>query len=275
MLRYFIYAIIILFVFDSCQKEDVKPKNQWNITDSEYEELLLLSDTSNLNDYKIFEERMKRIQDIFSSHNDPRGTFTTLYRHITTAAVNSTAAQNYNDNDFVDDFGVLFGKFYLINLKYHLLDQPTNYAWTIYYKECKEDANKSKLVILGMLCHISKDILDTLVQMRITESQEEDWVLISTYLMFGIEGFEEEFLSEYHIDLSDLINLYGFTEIIDGFFGEGATIYTILNELRYVAYKDALKYLAGLEQQMEYKTHQRFMEHVNLLEFIDDLNWLP
>lgn len=261
----------------SCSKDDIDMSNQWNLSSDEYYELLELSDTSTIpkSDYYMLWEKMDKIQQIFSSNDDLRGTFTTLYKNITYAAIESVNQEVYEDNDFVNVFGVAFGKLYLVNLNHHLKNKSTNYVWEAYYKECAQNEHSSRLVILGMMAHITKDILDALVSVNVNASQEEDWVLVSTHLMNGVLAFEEEFETEYKKEISPLIQLYGISNFVDEIYGEGATLYTILNELRYIAFLDAIKYQEGLSQQMEYKTYQRFKEQQNLLELVDNLGLLP
>jgi hypothetical protein len=122
-----------------------------------------------LPDYNDFSIRIVRIQDIFAGHQDPRGTFTTLYEHITFSVLASMEDGRYDDPQFVGDFGVAFGKRYLVNLRDHLFSRPVTYSWTNFYDLCVEEKPFSRLVLSGMNAHITKDLLDALVAINISD----------------------------------------------------------------------------------------------------------
>jgi len=181
----------------------------------------------------------------------------------------------YEDPQFVGDFGIAFGKRYLINLHDHLLNLPITYTWTYFYDLCASDESYSRLLLSGMNAHITKDLLDALIDLQITTEKEADWVLISSELVKGLDDFQAEFEQDYEIEIDDLIALYGFGDLLDAIFGEGATVYTILNELRYLGYQDALKYLAGFEQEIEYKTKTQYRNQENIIQLANELRLLP
>ncbi|MEZ5008162.1 MAG: DUF5995 family protein [Chitinophagales bacterium] len=268
------YLLLLLLLF-SCSKEDIIEYNQWTLSDESFSEILQLSDTTGLSDYETFGIRMDRIQSLFAEKQDPRGAFTTVYEQITNAAINSVNADFYENGQFVDDFGLAFGKLYLIDLHYHLLNQPLRAHWEAYYNECASSKHYTQLMAMGVNAHITIDLVDALIEVKVTEGEESDWVLISTALLDGIPFFQEEFESAYTEDISDLISLYGFGDFLDEINGENTTIYTLLNELRYVGYLDALKYQAGFEKNIEYKVRKRFEDLNNTIQFLDDLGLLP
>jgi hypothetical protein len=222
------FLFFILIFVSSCNDEKVIPEHQWNLSDREYNELLILSDTSTIADYNDFSNRIVRIQDIFAGHKDPRGTFTTLYEHITFSVLVSMEDGRYDDAQFVGNFGVAFGKRYLVNLRDHLLSRPVTYSWTNFYDLCVEERPSSRLVLSGMNAHITKDLLDALVAINISEEEESDWILISTALVEGLDEFQEAFETDYELDIDELVALYGFGTLLDDLFGEGATVYTIV-----------------------------------------------
>jgi hypothetical protein len=269
------FLFFILIFVSACKEETVIPAQQWSLTDSEFSELLILSDTSTFTNYNDFSIRIERIQDIFAGHQDPRGTFTTLYEHITYSVLASMEDGRYNDPQFVGDFGVAFGKRYLVNLRNHLLSQPVTYSWTNFYDLCEIEKPFSRLVLSGMNAHITKDLLDALVSINITTEKESDWILISAALVEGLDEFQEAFETDYELDIDDLIALYGFGTLLDDLFGEGATVYTIVHELRMAGFEDALRYQSGLEDEMNYKTRQKFLAQENIIELADGLGLLP
>jgi hypothetical protein len=271
----FLFLFLSLLFLSGCNENKASYENQWSLLDQEFNELLLLSDTATIADYEDFSVRIDRIQEIFADHQDPRGTFTTLYKHITFSVLHSMEEGIYEDAPFVGDFGVAFGKRYLVNLHDHLLNSPISYTWTNFYELCAEEVPFSRLVLSGMNAHITKDLLDALVFIEITPEKEADWILISDALLEGLDEFQAEFENDYEIDIDDLIALFGFGDLLDGIFGEDATIYTIINELRYLGYQDALKYLAGFEQEIEYKTKTQYRNQENIIQLADELGLLP
>jgi hypothetical protein len=268
------YLVLILILF-SCSKDDIINYNQWSLSDEAFNELLLLSDTSGLSDYETFGIRMDRIQFLFAEKQDPRGAFTTVYEQITNAAINSIDANFYENGQFVGDFGLAFGKLYLIDLHYHLLNQPLRAHWEAYYNACASSKHYTQLMAMGVNAHITIDLVNALVQLKVTQEEESDWVLISTALLDGVPVFQEAFEQTYTSDISDIIALYGFADIVDEIYGENTTIYTLLNELRYVGYLDALKYQEGFENEIDYKVRKRFEDLNNMIQLMDRLQFLP
>jgi hypothetical protein len=267
--------IILLLLLWSCGKDEIIEYNQWSLSDESFNELLQLSDTTGLSDYETFGIRMDRIQSLFAEIQDPRGAFTTVYEQITNAAINSVSAGFYENGQFVSDFGLAFGKLYLVNLHYHLLHQPTRIHWEKYYAECTSSKHFSQLMAMGVNAHITIDLVEALIELQVTEAEESDWVLISTALLDGVSAFQEEFESAYTEDISELIAFYGFGDFLDEIYGDNTTIYTLLNELRYVGYLDALKYLAGFEKNIDYKVRKRFEDLNNSIQFLDESGLLP
>ncbi len=174
-----ILYLVLIFIITSCSKDDVLQYNQWSLSDEAFNELLLLSDTTGLSDYATFGIRMDRIQSLFAEKRDPRGAFATVYEQITHAAINSIDDSFYENGQFVGDFGLAFGKLYLIDLHYHLLNQPLRAHWEAYYNACASSKHYTQLMAMGVNAHITIDLVDALVQLKVTGEEESDWVLIS------------------------------------------------------------------------------------------------
>ena len=123
------FYLLILFIFFSCSKDDqtVRFTNQHNLSDADFNELLELCDTATFHSFVDFDYRIGRIQEIFSSNNDNRGAFPTVYKMITTGAIESIDEGAYNDPIYSEKFAVDFSERYMVILKDHLLGKEVEY----------------------------------------------------------------------------------------------------------------------------------------------------
>ncbi len=267
-------TICMLFLF-SCQKENVVT-NQWNLPDAAFNELLLLCDTSTLKTYADFDARIDRIQELFSSNKDNRGAFPTVYKAITHAATVYIAHRDYQDSLFINDFAMDFSKRYLYILKHHLLNEPIEYHWKMYYQHCYDKYTITRLVLEGINAHLTIDLTRSLATVGANRSNQDDWILFGDKTVIAFPGFLDELQQEYHTDASGIFNVFFAGDILDSIFGEGATINFGFNLLRMESFNNSIQ----LQQtdksiQTEKVMQKSFYDKETIFTMLDDMKLTP
>ncbi len=272
-----LFLFIGLVFFISCQKENQHIYvNQKNIPIGEYNELITLCDTASLKTYEDFDMRIARIQEIFSSHNDRRGAFPTVYKAITHAAVVSIANQDYHDNAYTLKFSIEFSKRYLSFLKHHLLNESLEYHWDLYYNHAMSNTTVTRLVLEGINAHVTIDMTRSLAKTGVYKNYEGDWLLFGDKTVASVPGFLIELKEEYHTDASGIFHVFFVGDILDPIFGEGATINFGFNALRMDAFNNARWMLqssntTGIEQNLK----KSFYGREAIFDVLDKMKLLP
>lgn len=273
-----IYFLICVLTVLSCKKETQQQYvNQKNIPIVEYNELIALCDTTSLKTYEDFDYRITRIQEIFSSHNDKRGAFPTIYKAITHAAVESIANQDYHDNAYTLKFSIEFSKRYLSFLKHHLLNEPLEYHWNLYYQHAFGGYHNTRLVLEGINAHVTIDMVRSLATTGVYSDYKTDWILFGDKTVASVPLFLDELKQEYNTDASGIFKVFFVGDILDPIFGQGATINFGFNVLRLDAFNNALfiKENPANSIQVEKNIQKSFQERENLFDAIDKLNLTP
>ena len=136
-MKYFFLITICIFIF-SCKKESGFA-NQKNISDADYAELIVLSDTSNMKSADAAKYKLDNITTIFQKYNDNRGLFPLIYAQTTKQIVLSihNEPEKYEDLNKATAITLAFSNRYLFNLHDHLLGKRTpEYHWRQYYVLC-------------------------------------------------------------------------------------------------------------------------------------------
>ncbi len=271
------FLFIVLGLFISCQKEHKNIyANQKDIPLTEYNELISLCDTASLVTYEDFDVRIARIQEIFSSHNDKRGAFPTVYKAITHAAVVSIANHDYQDNTYTLKFSIEFSKRYLYYLKMHLLNEHLEYHWNLYYQNAMSITSVTRLVLEGINAHVTIDMTQSLAQTGVYKSYEADWLLFGNKSVASVPGFLIELKEEYHTDASGIFHVFFVGDMLDPIFGQGATINFGFNMLRMDAFNNALFMLQssntkGIEQNLK----NSFYAREAIFDMLDKMKLTP
>ena len=262
----------------ACNKETdvIITPNQWNLSDEAFDELLILCDTSNLETYQEFYQRLDRMQEIFSSNDDSRGAFPTVYKAITIGAIETMEAGAYNDPVYATKFVMNFSKKYMYYLKDHLLGFPVEHHWELYYDHCANNANITRLVLEGINAHLSLDLPRSLAETGVIPDFEADWLLFGNNTVEYVPGFLEELENEYHADASEVFDLFFVGDMIDGIMGEGTAIKFGFNVLRMDAFRMALLlHVEEWNKGVEYRLRKAFYEREGGIELIDRMNLTP
>lgn len=271
-----LFAGLVLAILLSCQQATVIENNQWSLSDAHFNELLEMCNVNTLKTYDEFGVRLERIQDIFASNNDPRGAFPTVYKAITDAALASVLVDDYDDAAFIEQFGLDFSKSYLHFLEQHLLNQPLEYHWELYYRHCKEKANITRLVVEGINGHLTIDLTRSLATIGIVRDNLDDWILVGDKTVLSVPGFLEELQSEYNTDAYELFHVYFIGDIIDEIFGDGTAVNFGFNLLRLDAFENAIKLQQPEKaEQIEKNMRKAFYERENIIALLDEMNLTP
>lgn len=275
-MRYF-FVIIILIVAISCKKAD-EPSyvNQGKIPLAEYNELIALCDTATLKTYEDFDGRLNRIQEIFSSRQDKRGAFPTIYKAITHAAVISIANHDYHDNAYTLSFSMEFSKRYLYYLRHHLLNEPLEQHWDLYYKHALDNTSVTRLVLEGINAHVTIDMTRSLAATGVYKEYVNDWLLFGNKTVSSVPGFLTELQNEYSTDASQVFHVFFAGDLLDPIFGQGATITFGFNLLRMDAFNNAIRMIqSSNDQPIEAGLQQSFNDREAIFELLDNLKLLP
>jgi len=269
--------LFLLCIIMSCtQEEEALYVNQGRIPLGEYEELIALCDTESLTSFEQFDPVIARIQQIFADHKDPRGAFPTVYKAITTAAVESLADGIYEDEEYSNIFGVDFSKRYLYYLKDHLLNRPLEYHWDLYYQHAMNDYHITRLVLEGINAHLTLDLTRALGHTGVQPEFADDWILFGDVTVLSVPGFLEELQDEYDTDASGVFNVFFIGDILDLIFGEGTTINFGFNLLRIDAFNNAMAMqIPGQEERIEANLERAFWEREQIMALLDNLNLTP
>lgn len=275
-MRYsFLFSVFIFFI--SCKKENkISYVNQKDIPLAEYNELIALCDTVSLKTYEDFDTRIARIQEIFSLHNDKRGAFPTVYKAITNTAVISLAHQDYQDNAYTLKFSIEFSKRYLYYLKHHLLNEPLEYHWDLYYNHAMNNTTITRLVLEGINAHVTIDMTRALAQTGAYRNYQSDWLLFGDKTVASVPDFLIELKEEYHTDASGIFNVFFIGDIVDSVFGAGATINFGFNVLRMDAFNNALFMIQSTnDQQIETNLKKSFYDRETIFDALDKMKLTP
>jgi hypothetical protein len=262
----------------SCSKDDSDALyiNQGSLSSEAFNELIDLCDTEALTSFEQFDHVISRIQQIFADHNDPRGAFPTVYKAITTAAVESLADGLYQDEVYSNIFAMDFSRRYLHYLEDHLMNRPLDYQWEVYYRHAMDNHHITRLVLEGINAHLTLDLTRALGHTGVRPEFEDDWILFGDVTVQSVPGFLVELQEEYNTDASGIFNVFFIGDLLDLVFGEGATINFGFNLLRIDAFNNALAMQDPMMQdRIEANLERAFWERHQIIGLLDEFNLTP
>jgi hypothetical protein len=267
-----IALIMLVLISASCTKESTVEMNQWNLSDTHFDELLQLCDTSTLVTYEDFQARLDRILEIFVLYQDPRGAFPSVYKAITDAGILSLNedADDYENAQFAYDFGIHFSKSYLKFLKLHLLNQPLEHHWELYYRYCFEEKNITRLVVEGINAHVTIDLPRSLAAVNVVRANKNDWIVFGERVVEVVPDFLEKLEEDYGADASGIFNVYILGDMVDPILGEGTMISMGFNMLRLDAFENAIR-MQNPDNTIfvERKMERSFYEREGMIDLLD------
>lgn len=277
-MRHFTWFLLITCLICGCQSDEaLAPEiNLYKLMPAAFDELIELCDTASLQSYEEFEIRLNRIQQIFADHGDERGAFPTVYKAITTAAIQTMHEGYYEDLEYSTRFVMDFSKRYMYILEDHLYGRPLEFHWQVYYDQSLSGANITRLVLEGINAHLTLDLTRSLAETGVYPEFIDDWILYGDNTVQSVPGFLEELQEEYDTDASDVFGVFFVGDIIDALFGEGAAVNFGFNLLRLDAFDNALL-LQDSEKAIfvERKLKRQFFEREAIIDMVDRMDLTP
>lgn len=230
----------------ACEKESGYA-NRKGISESDYNELIALSDTSNMvseNDVKF---KLDRITAIFVRYNDNRGLFPLIYAQTTNQAVLSikNEPEKYEDLDKAKAITIAFAKRYLFNLHDHLLgNQIPEYHWKQYYALCFSDQPQLRTASAGLNAHLTVDLARAIADVNGGPAYKPDFLQFGEALVNAAPFIISELKDQYGVESEDLFNGFFLADVIDPVFGDGTTTQLAFQFIRQEAFQNA-QYLLG------------------------------
>jgi len=238
-----LFFIGLMLLFSGCRKADentfvlltpcgeVYPQE---VTD----ELLALSDTATLSLVPDLQYRLTRIAGIFSSYNDVRGLFPSVYRATTEFAVQSLLDGAYNDEAKAIHVSVAFGKRYLFNLHNYLRGKTPEYHWKQYYDLCERCGyNKARIATSGINAHLTVDLARAIRDAHCDQAFQEDYITFGEILGDATPNIVQYLKDGYGLDMESLFSGLFVGEALDPVFGENFTRNLAFQFIRVEAFK--------------------------------------
>lgn len=238
-----LFACCLLF---ACEKE-AGFSNRKGISETDYHELIALSDTSNMNSADEVKDKLDRITAIFAAYNDNRGLFPLIYAQTTNQALQSirNEPEKYVDPEKAKAITIAFAKRYLFNLHDHLLgNKIPEYHWKQYYLLCFSDQPRLRMATAGLNAHLTVDLARAVADVDGGPAYKPDFLQFGEALVNAAPFIISELKDQYGVESEDLFNGFFLADVIDPLLGEGATTQLAFQFIRQEAFQNA-QYLLG------------------------------
>lgn len=239
-MKYTLLIFCSCLFFTSCKKENGFA-NQATISDADYNELIALSDTSNMTSENDVKYKVENITNIFHKYNDNRGLFPLVYLQV----INQALLSMHNEPEKYDDLVktkaivIAFSKRFLYNLQDHLLGKKSpEYHWRQYYVLCFSNQPKLRMACAGLNAHLTVDLAFAVADVHGQKAFKNDFLQFGEALVKGAPDIIEELRSQYGVESGDLFNGLFIGDIIDPIFGEGTTTHFAFQYIRDDAYNN-------------------------------------
>ena len=162
---------------------------------------------------------------IFETCEDPRGMFTTTYRHITKRIIDAIENREIKDQNWGHNIVIDFAGRYIENLRLHLLNERPSYAWRqYYYLANNEDVSRTRAVVVAMVAHLTLDLPYSLVYINTTEQHKEDYFTLGELMIEITPLFIQDLKEFYNTDAEDILNGFFLGQWVDNVFGNNTMI---------------------------------------------------
>jgi Family of unknown function (DUF5995) len=237
----YLFLIAICFLTLSCQKESGFA-NQKGISDADYNELITLSDTSNMVSGEDVKYKLDRITQILSGYNDNRGLFPLIYAQTTKQALLSinNEPEKYEVLANATAITLAFAKRYLFNLHDHLLGKRSpEYHWKQYYVLCFSNNPRLRMAAAGLNAHLTVDLARAIADIGGRQSYKNDFLQFGEALVEATPDIIADLEDLYAVESEELFNGFFLEDIVDPIFGEGATTQFAFQFIRQEAFSNA------------------------------------
>ena len=189
------------------------------LSDSDINQLLVLSDSRSLKQYADFEQRIRQIQSVFAQHQDPRGAFPTLYLATTESITAGLTAGEFRDAHYSNELFYVFAQSYLDPLHDHLLGRELEPQWRYYYHAAQSgDTTVALLALIGANAHITVDLPQAIADTQGSIAYQNGFSSVSDYITDSLSTINAELLRVYGEDLEPLYR------DVDRWLGDGAAV---------------------------------------------------
>ena len=229
------YIVACVLFLTACSKE------QRNIiTSQEMNELLLLSDTSNMISESEVEYKLSHITQIFQKHNDNRGLFPLIYEQTTHQALLSiqNEPQKYDDIQKAKDITIAFSKRYLFNLHDHLKGKEPEYHWKNYYTLCFSTQPGMRIASAGLNAHLTVDLARAVYDVGGGPVFKKDYLQFGEALVKATPFIIVELRNKYSLESAPLFHGLFIGDILDPIFGKDFTTQLAFQFIREEAFQN-------------------------------------
>ena len=218
---------------NACGESGLSAKD-WN-------DILYATDLTELRSIEDVEERIALVDDVFTARKDVRGTFSTVYRPITSKAVRSVNDGMFEHKEWTEDLIIAFSERYLINLRAHLLNGEVSTPWERYY-DLAFNCSSSPLRVasVGIVVHLVVDLPSVLAEIETSERHADD------FEQFGLDlvGVTPKIISElgyhYGVDAEPFFTGFFLGDWVDGIWGENTMTTFAFQAIRQKAWLNGL-----------------------------------
>lgn len=211
------------------------------LTQEEMDELLQLSDTSNMTSELQVQYKLHRITQIFHHRNDNRGLFPLIYEQTTNQAILSlqNEPEKYENIQKAKDITIAFSKRYLFNLHDHLTNKEPEYHWKQYYKLCFSDEPKMRIASAGLNAHLTVDLARADYDVKGDSAFKKDYLQFGEALVKASPYIIDELRNQYNVESAYLFQGLFIGDILDPIFGENFTTQLAFQFIRQEAFQNA------------------------------------
>ena len=189
------------------------------------QQMIRMTQTTSHEDIYSTYSRIDAIASLFETCGDPWGMFPTTYRHITRRIIQAIEYREIDDQDWGRAIVVDFAGRYLANLRAALNGREPSYAWKqYYYLADKEDASRTRAVVVAMVAHLTLDLPYSLVAIDTAEADKQDYFVLGELMIEITPNFIADLRHYYDTDAEAILNGFFMGRWIDGAFGRDTTI---------------------------------------------------
>jgi hypothetical protein len=236
-MKIFFYILMLSILFSACSK--VQLENV--LTQAEMDELLQLSDTTDMTSELHLQFKLHRITQIFQQRKDNRGLFPLIYEQTTNQAILSlqNEPEKYEEIQKAKDITIAFAKRYLFNLHDHLINKEPEYHWKQYYKLCFSNKPKMRIASAGLNAHLTVDLARAVYDVNGDTSFKKDYLQFGEALVKASPFIIDELKNQYNVESAYLFNGLFIGDILDPVFGENFTTQLAFQFIRQEAFQNA------------------------------------
>lgn len=247
-------------------------------TEADYQRLLLLTDTQNIQNIAQLQVNMNALTEILQQYKDRLGAFPTVYNEVTKEAFIFLSAYESPEKEMGQQFMLVFAKRYIRNMHAYLLGLPLEKVWQNYFHRSAFTRNTIlHLAMSGINAHITYDIPYVLNEINAISGFEDDYKLYTDFIASTYPICAEKLKDIYQVKYAeDAFQLYDLGEEIDDIYGDGFTTNAIIGFLRDESWQNGFQVILHHQDLilMDRKIYNLFLEREAFIHEFDQKNLL-